>query len=211
MARAVLVHAFDAALRLLQPIVPFITDVLWRRLPSTGTERADFIARAAWPERDDRFGAEPEFELVREAINAIRHLRADYSIPPGNRITATLKTSATARDRDIFADEAGFIQRLTRCEIGEGDATGAAILLSSGSSIHVPLGGLIDLDKECRKAKDELSKLDNQLTALNARLSNPGFTDRAPAHVVEAERIKQGEWTARKGQLSEKVVSLCGS
>jgi valyl-tRNA synthetase len=212
-ARAVLAHAFDAALRLLQPIVPFITDVLWRQLPIADDARGDYIARAEWPQRDDAFAGESEFELVREAINAIRQLRADYAIPPGDRIHATLE-SGDARNAAIFADESEFIARIARCDIrsnGEESGMGASILLSNGSRIKVPLAGVIDVDKECRKAKTELEKLDAQLAALNGRLANPGFTDRAPAHVVEAERVKQGEWTARRAQLAEKVASLCTS
>jgi valyl-tRNA synthetase len=215
-ARAVLAHAFDSALRLLQPIVPFITDVLWRRLPIADESRGDFIARAAWPKHDSRFSNETEFELVREAINAVRQLRADYAIPPGERIKASLdvsRASQAERDKGIFADEAEFISRIARCEIGDTDSseTAASILLSSGSKLRVPLAGVIDIDKECRKAKTELEKLDAQLTALNGRLANPGFTDRAPAHVVEAERVKQAEWTAKRAQLAEKVSSLSGS
>ena len=161
--------------------------------------------------------AEPEFDLVREAINSVRQLRADYAIPPGDRITASLDVSAAGqngqRDAKIFADEAEFIGRIARCSVEQrnGQDIGASILLSSGSRLHVALAGVIDMDKECRKAKTELEKLEAQLTSLTARLSNPGFTDRAPAHVVEAERTKLGEWTARKTQLSEKVISLCGS
>jgi valyl-tRNA synthetase len=215
-ARAVLAHAFDCALRLLQPIVPFITDVLWRRLPIADDSRGDFIARASWPEEDQSFGSGDEFELVREAINAVRQLRADYAIPPGERITASLDTSragSSERDKSIFADEGDFISRIARCDIGNGDSseTAASILLSSGSRLRVPLAGVIDIEKECRKAKTELEKLDAQLTSLNARLANPGFTDRAPASVVEAEKVKQGEWVAKRSQLAEKVSSLCGS
>jgi valyl-tRNA synthetase len=216
-ARAVLAHAFDAALRLLQPIVPFITDVLWRRLPVAARDRGDFIARAEWPLRDERFTSEPEFDLVREAINSLRQLRADYAIPPGDRITASLDVSAAEvnadRDSGIFADEGEFIARIARCNIvgSNGRDSGASILLSSGSRLNVPLAGVIDIEKECRKAKTELEKLDTQLKSLSARLSNPGFTDRAPPHVVEAERAKHSEWTTRRAQLSDKVTSLCGS
>ena len=216
-ARAVLAHAFDAALRLLQPIVPFITDVLWRRLPIADEARGDFIARAAWPRQNPAIQPEPEFELVREAINAVRQLRADYAIPPGDRIHASLETASAVnwqRDIAIFAEETEFIQRVSRCEIVESDTpvgTGATILLSSGSRIRVPLAGVIDTEKECRKARTELEKLESQLTALNGRLSNPGFTDRAPANVVAAERTKQVEWTTRRSQLADKVASLCGS
>jgi valyl-tRNA synthetase len=210
-ARTVLAHAFDAALRLLQPIVPFITDVLWRRLPIAAENRGDFIARAPWPKKNESFGSGAEFDVVREAINAIRQLRADYAIPPGDRIHASLDAVSVA-DSQILSDEADFVGRIARCDFVDSDETQAAtILLSTGSRIRVPLAGLIDIDKECRKAKTELEKLDVQLNALDTRLSNPGFTDRAPAKVVEAERIKQGEWTTRKAQLTEKVVSLCGS
>ena len=113
----------------------------------------------------------------------------------------------------IFADEAEFIARIARCDLGDGGSgeAAASVLLSSGSKLRIPLAGIIDIDKECRKAKAELEKLDGQLASLGARLSNPGFTDRAPAHVVEAERTKQGEWSARRAQLAEKVSSLCGS
>jgi valyl-tRNA synthetase len=216
-ARAVLAHAFDSALRLLQPIVPFITDSLWRQLPISDDNRGDFIARAAWPARDDRFAAEPEFDLVREAINSIRQLRADYAIPPGERISAVLDVSAAGanaeRDTRIFADEAEFIARIARCsiQVQTAEEKGASIILSSGSRLNVPLGGVIDIEKECRKARTELEKLDTQLAALAGRLANPGFTDRAPAQVVEAERAKQGEWTARRSHLAKKVTSLCGS
>jgi valyl-tRNA synthetase len=217
-ARAVLAHCFDSALRLLQPIVPFITDTLWRRLPVADDTRGDFIARAAWPQHDDSISADHEFELVREAVNAIRQLRADYAVPPGERIHARLESGAgasSAHDVNVFADEKEFIARIARCDIDTGAngaaETGATILLSTGSRLIVPLGGIVDIDKECRKAKSELEKLETQLNALSGRLANPGFTDRAPANVVAAERQKQVEWTARREQLTQKVVSLCGS
>ena len=216
-ARAVLAHCFDAALRLLQPIVPFITDTLWRKIPVTTEGRGDFIARAKWPTQDSRFEGEPGFDRVREAINGIRQLRADYAIPPGQRIHASLDLSAagdsSTDDAAIFEEEAAFIGRIARTDLATGGASdekGASILLSSGSRIRVALEGVVDIEKECRKAKLELEKLTQQLHGLEARLANPGFTDRAPANVVEAERQKQRDWTSRKAQLTEKVASLCG-
>lgn len=214
-ARAVLVHAFDSALRLLQPVVPFITHVLWRQLPVTGESREDFLACASWPAANAAFGEDAEFEAVREAIVALRQLRADYSIPPGDVVSARLITSDSAsgvRDRTIFADEAAFIRRLIRCDVSIGDAasaSGATILLSSGSRIVVPLVGLIDVAKECAKTQAELSRLEIQLNALNGRLANSQFTDRAPAELVEAERGKALEWTSRRDHLADKVKQLC--
>ena len=81
---------------------------------------------------------------------------------------------------------------------------------ADGSELIVPLEGLIDLKKECSKARTELEQLEKQLDALSKRLRNDGFTSRAPAQVVEAERKKEQEWTARRDQLAEKVKALCG-
>ncbi|MBA3341619.1 MAG: valine--tRNA ligase, partial [Gemmatimonadaceae bacterium] len=220
-ARAVLVHVFDSSLRLLHPIVPFITELIWRRLPVATEKRGQFLATARWPEADVEFSDDVGFELVREAINGIRQLRSDYAIPPGDRIEALVVTedagSNANRDAAIFSDEAPLIAHLARGIVRVTlpvDAAsiehGARVLLSSGSRVIVPLEGVIDIEKECRKATGELERLDTQLASLIARLDNPGFTDRAPAHVVDAERSKKDEWTTRRAQLAAKVQWLCG-
>jgi valyl-tRNA synthetase len=89
-------------------------------------------------------------------------------------------------------------------------AAAAHSVLTDGSEVIVPLGGLVDLDRECGKLRGELEQLDNQLQSLSKRLRNEGFTSRAPAAVVEAERKKEQDWTKRRGQLAEKVKALCG-
>ena len=118
----------------------------------------------------------------------------------------------------IFREEAPFIERIARCKVtvseapsasSNGNGAGAIILLSGGARLFVPLAGIIDIDRECAKASGELDKLEKQLASLSARLSNPGFTGRAPAEVVESERRKEQDWTARRTQLSEKVRALC--
>ena len=74
----------------------------------------------------------------------------------------------------------------------------------------VPLGGVVDLAKECGKLRGELGELETQLQTLSKRLLNEGFTSRAPAAVVESERKKEDEWTKRREQLAAKVKALCG-
>jgi valyl-tRNA synthetase len=228
-ARAVLAEVFGASLRLLHPVVPFITESLWSRMPSsTGTD-AGMIVSASWPTVNSAYAEEPEFELVREAIVAVRQLRAEYSIPPAQRITAEIlppaygaAPSATEGSR-ILLEEKQLIQQLARCEIAEyppasmSDSEthpagkGAMILLAGGSRLFVPLGGVIDIDRECAKARGELDKLVKQLDSLAARLENPAFTDKAPAEVVRSERQKQHDWSRRREQLADKVRALCGS
>jgi valyl-tRNA synthetase len=85
-ARAVLVHVFDAALRLLQPIVPFVTDVLWQSLPRNGSQRNRFIARAPWPLRNQAFATATAYEVVRDTMVSLRQLRSEYSISPKEQL-----------------------------------------------------------------------------------------------------------------------------
>ena len=210
-ARAVLVHAFDQALRLLHPIVPFVTEALWQRLP--GHVDDTFITVAAWPTERSVPGESAEFEHVIEAVAAIRQLRGEYGIAPGKQLSGIVIPSATTRE--ILAVEGRLIERLTRCALTVSDAAppGAAAhqVLSDGTEIVLPLAGAIDLAKECTRLKGELEGLDKQLTGLRARLQNESFIARAKPDVVEAERRKEQEWTSRRAQLAAKVESLCGS
>ena len=211
-ARAVLVHVFDGALRLLHPIVPFITEALWQRLP--GRIPGEYLILAPWPSAAglaDRTAAQ-RFDLAREAVVALRQIRADYNLPPGRNIDAVVvATGAAAR---AYAAEAATIGRLTRSVVRlvEHAPTEAAAhaVLSGNSALAVPLAGLIDVEKECAKLRQELAGLEKQLTVLERRLNDEKFTARAPAHVVQAERTKLEEWVARRRQLRDKVRALCG-
>jgi valyl-tRNA synthetase len=207
-ARAVLVHVFDHGLRLLHPIMPFVTEALWQRLPShtDGT----FLATAAWPQAGKRPTTGAEFEIVREAIDAIRGLRSEYAVTPGQGIRAFV--SDTTRGAPLAA-AASLVQRLARCALTFGAApAGAAAhaLLSNGLDLTLPLEGMVDLAKERARIGAELDGLTKQLDALRGRLANEKFTAKAPAAVVDAERAKARDWAARAAQLSAKVKELGG-
>jgi valyl-tRNA synthetase len=214
-ARAVLTHVFDYALRLLHPIMPFITETLWQRLPSpVAVDRCEFLAIAAWPlphpvsrSDTDSIG---RFDLVREAVSAIRQIRSDYAIPPGKPIEAVIQSRANS---GLFTDHARLVGQLARATVKVGSSStdaAAHSVLTDGSEVVVSLGGVVDLEKECGKLRGELDQLETQLDTLSKRLRNQGFTSRAPVAVVESERKKEEEWTKRREQLAAKVKALCG-
>jgi valyl-tRNA synthetase len=215
-ARAVLTHVFDNALRLLHPIMPFITETLWQRLPfPVAAERCEFLAIAPWPlphpRSKDEGNEMARFDLVREAVSAVRQIRSDYAIPPGKSMDVIVQSRANG---PLFTEHAPLIGRLSRSAVkvdGQSAGAGAAhSVLADGSEVIVPLGGLVDLTKECGKLRSELEQLEVQLESLSKRLRNEGFTSRAPANVVAAERTKEEEWIKRREQLAEKVKALCG-
>jgi valyl-tRNA synthetase len=215
-ARAVLVHVFDRALRLLHPIVPFVSEAIWQQLPSH--VEGENLATAPWPEAQptgaarDRKGAD-EFEFMRETVSALRQIRAEYSVPPATNIEAFLLAPAD-NGGGAPAEVTSTVARLARATLTVVDKapSGAAAhaVLSGGRSLVVPLAGLVDVAKECSKLRGELESLEKQLGSLAGRLANEKFVAKAPPEVVDGERRKLAEWNTRRQQLRDKVQTLCG-
>ena len=214
-AQAVLAHCFDTVLRLLHPVVPFITEELWQKLPGRTGDELLIVAR--WPESRGAWtdaAAEVAFSAVQQAITAIRNIRAEYRVPPKTRLTATI-APRTADGRHAFEAERDTILRLA--QLGEltlngaaagGGAGGAHAVLADGSEVAVALAGAIDVQQECRKLSDELERLDRQLAGLAAKLANANFVSRAPADVVAREREKEQTWRAQRDVLAGKRSAL---
>jgi valyl-tRNA synthetase len=198
---------FDCALRLLHPIVPFITEDLWQRLPGRGD--GEFLARAKWPSEMTRSWNATEFETLREAVNALRQLRADYAIAPGKQIQAVLASVKTPK---LFETHADIFARMARTQFvaASGPQESAHVLLTDGTESLVPLAGMIDVGKECEKMRAEVAQIEQQIKSLIGRLSNESFTSKAPAKVVEGERQKQQDLERRREQLAKRIGELCG-
>ena len=207
-ARAVLVHVFDAALRLLHPVIPFITEALWQRLPERAARDSALLCTASWPVVSAAHPGAAEFERVRECVDALRAMRAEYGVTPGKIIHAVVVSTATP---ELYITEAALIGQLARATVtvsGRVDGPAVHALLADGSDLVISLGGLVDIEQERRKLEAELSQLEGPLATLRGRLGNAAFTGRAPAHIVEAEQAKEREWSARADALRKKIVTL---
>ncbi len=214
-ARSVAAHGFDAVLRLLHPAMPFITEALYRRLP--GRAHASIVV-ASWPGADagrDDPDAERDFAFVQAVVNAIREVRADYGVKPGVGVPAALGRLSPA-ERAALADQEPMIRRLAKVEaltvaageVGARGRIGSHVVLPGGAELFVALGDAIDVAKECARLRAELARLDTQLGAVRAKLGNDGFLGRAPAEVVEREREKETQWSARRHALADKLAAL---
>jgi valyl-tRNA synthetase len=208
----VLAHCFDTALRLLHPVVPFITEELWQKLP--GRKDDELLAVAPWP------GFKPElvdaaldlqFLRVKQVVERIRSIRAEYNVPPKTR----LRASITARGRDprtVFEAESETIRRLAQLDElsfdGGSKRVGAYAIFGDGSEVFVALEGAIDVQQECRRLSGELTRLEQQLAGLAAKLTNQQFVARAPAVVVAKEREKERAWRDQRQVLADKLKSL---
>jgi valyl-tRNA synthetase len=220
-ARAVLVHCFDNALRLLQPIIPFITETLWAKLPPIvgGAERgSEFLSTSGWPAvRTTHLATGESFELVRNAVMAIRQIRNEYKTKPGVLVNVTLIPSATdSAPAEQFTTAIGGLTRSTVIVSATAPAAqGAAqIVLSGGTEVSIPLAELMgaesaeDAAKEKLRLAAELEQTQKLLDGVKARLSNEAFTARAKAEIVEGARSQERELIQKVEALTKKVAAL---
>jgi valyl-tRNA synthetase len=206
-ARAVLLHVFDQALRLLHPIVPFITEELWQRLP--GHQDGDFLARAEWPViRGGMRETAREFERLQEVVASIRQIRGEYNVPPSQITPAFLRGADDLRA--TLEREQAFVTRISRANvsIASDGVKGAHVVLRGGGELILPLTGIVDVARELERIRGELAQLEKQLGALEGRLANQGFVAKAPPAIIEAERAKAAEWRSRRDQFTEKIRAL---
>jgi valyl-tRNA synthetase len=210
-ARAVAAQTFDVALRLLHPVMPFITEALWQRFPG----RADgaSILVAPWPRVDRRASdaaAVDGFAAVQKLVTAVRTLRAEYGVQPGQRVNIWVTARGPA---DVFQRERETIQRLARiAELRLDQApdaqVGAHAVLEDGTGVFMPADGVFDVGREAERLAKERDRLSQAITAQNRKLENAQFTSRAPADVVQRERDKLKDWTDQRDALQRRLNGL---
>ncbi len=212
-ARATLAAVLDGALRLLHPMMPFITEAIWQRLPRQEGDPVS-ISVAAWPaSRAEWEDVEVETRVaeLQELIGAVRAIRAEYGVQPGTPVSLRI-AGASPELRDTLARAERALRDLARVEqlvFGGADGViGATAVLRGGTELFVPLAGVIDRDRERERLRTELERLRGQLRATEGKLANEKFTARAPAEVVEREREKLGMFGEQSDRIAAKLRTL---
>jgi valyl-tRNA synthetase len=207
-ALAVAVHCLETSLRLLHPVIPFITEALWQRLPGNAGRT---IVTAPWPAPAGRENAEAErdFAFWRAVVEETRNIRGEFGVKPSQTVRVAVYRT-TEGQRAVIAREQVAIMRLARITaIEDAKLAGpsAHAVLPDGAALDVGLGE-IDLAKERTRRQEELARLERQLAGLRGKLANEGFLAKAPAAVVEQERAKEREWNAKREKLAASLASL---
>ncbi len=208
-AISVLVYVLDQMLRLLHPFMPFITEEIWQSLPHDG----EALIIAKWPEASDAlaFKAEEDhMESVMNAIRAIRARRTEMNVPPSKKAALYILTSK----KQIFEEGEGFLQRLAYAdEVKLLDAEpanldGMVTITTADAKLYIPMGQLVDVEKEIARITKELENAEKFLKSLEGKLSNEKFVARAPEAVVNAEREKAQKTRDLIAQLSESLEAM---
>ena len=209
-AQQVLCYVLTEILKLLHPFMPYITEEIWQALPHEG----DYLMLQQWPEHraDLEFPEEEKaMELVMDAIRAIRARRAEMNVPPSKKAQLTVATGEKA----VFEQGIPFLKRLayaSEVKVVDADAAletqGMVAVATHAARLFLPLAELVDLEKEKARIQKELDKNRKELDKLETKLNNPGFVNKAPANVVEAERERADKLRALLAKLEESAAAL---
>ena len=214
-AQATLVVVLDRTMRLLHPVVPFITETVWQRLPWREGD-APSIMVAAWPEPQSAWEdaeVESHVEALQEVIGATRNVRAEYGVQPAQRVTLRISGASEGLagllelSRRTLAD----LARVEEISFTRGEnEVGASAVVVGGVEVFVPLEGVIDLDRERERLRGEIDRVRGQEEAISKRLGNESFVSRAPAEVVQRERDKLVGYGEQREKLSRSLAALEG-
>ncbi|ENV7327960.1 valine--tRNA ligase [Neisseria gonorrhoeae] len=207
--RHTLLRVLEAALRLLHPIIPFITEELWQTVaPMCDAKTADSIMLARFPETDGGEIVQTAFgqmTVLQDLIGAVRNLRGETGIQPN------VKAPLFVESADDLADYLKYLPMMTRLT----EARQVAALPESGDAPVAVCNGArlmlkVEIDKAAETARlsKEAEKLQKALDKLNAKLSKPGYTEKAPAHLVEKDKADLAELEDKMAKVQNQLAKL---
>lgn len=209
--RSILVYVLDNTLRLLHPIMPFVTEEIWQSVPHAGESLVVATYPTVHPEQMDEKAAE-EMEFLMDFIRSVRTVRNEMNTPLSKPINIIAKVSDAAHYA-ILKENESYIARFSNPEefvYGEdveapSDAVTSVI---TGAEIYLPLAGLINIEDEIARLEKEAEKLQQEVDRVEKKLSNEKFVAKAPAAVVEAERAKGADYQAQREAVLERIATL---
>lgn len=210
--QAILAYVLETTMRLLHPIMPFITEEIWHALPHDG----DSIMIAPFPKTDESLlddEAEAGMNAVMDAVRAVRNLRAELNISPAKQVDLTVVAEEGVRGRvERNAESLKFLAKVENLAfadtIADEDKGKYMSAHLPGLDLYVAVAGLIDVDKELVRIDSELKSIDKDLSRSKGKLTNEQFMSKAPAEIVEKERRIVAELEEKNAKLEERRAAL---
>jgi valyl-tRNA synthetase len=213
--RHTLVTVLESLLRLMHPIMPFITETIWQSVKPLANIDADSIMLQRYPQADLTLidaTATADLEWLKAVITAIRNVRGEMNIAPSKPLSILLRNLNAEEQRRLTQNQS-FLMNLAKLEqisvlaAGEQAPASAAQLIGS-MDLLIPMAGLIDKDAELSRIAKQLEKTQQELARVSGKLANEGFVAKAPEAVLEKERAKQAELEQAVSKLQAQQAEI---
>lgn len=208
---AVLVRSlslFDDMLKMLHPIMPFITEEIWHLLKER--KAGESISITDMPELNENLidiSAEEEMEFIQNVVTAVRNIRGEMNIPPSKKINLYIKSDKVKASQINYIKSLGRVEEFVFAKDLEKPQASANAVIKD-AEIFIPLEGLIDVKVEREKLEKEIQRLNGMLIGVEKKLSNEKFVNNAPADVVENEKRKKEDWKNSIEKLESILADL---
>ena len=208
-AQKVLVFVMTGILKTLHPFLPFVTEEIWQSIPHGETES---IMMSKWCEYDEKLAftkEQEDFSKIVGAIRAVRVRRNEMNVPPSKKVTMIVETKFT----ELFGGCKAFFEKLA----GAGEFTvtneapsadGMATVVTDAARVFMPMGELVDKEKELARLEKEKKAAQKDIDFLSGKLNNQGFLAKAPAAQIENERAKLAKAEEKMAKINESIKSL---
>ena len=211
--QSVLAYTLDQTLRLIHPFMPFISEEIWQHLPHEG----ETITLAAWPKYDialENPEAVAEMDLLMDIIRAVRNIRAEVNVPMSKKVELIVK-AGNEETLSIITRNDNYISRFCNTssfQAGLNPETPDKVMSAvvTGAELLLPLSGLIDIEQEIARLEKEVLNLNSEVERVEKKLSNQGFVAKAPAKVIDEERAKQADYSAKREKVMARIAELRG-
>jgi valyl-tRNA synthetase len=211
--QSVLVYVSDQIQRLIHPFMPFISEEIWQHLPHTG----ETITLSTWPAENSDFVAEDavkEMELIMDIIRAVRNIRAEVNVPMSKKIELWIKPGHEEIEK-LLTQNLEYLQRFCQTSQLKMDMqlpvpSQAMTAVVTGVELFLPLSGLIDISQEINRLKKELTQMHAEVSRIEQKLNNAGFIAKAPAKVIEEEKIKLADYEDKRDKIITRLSELKG-
>ncbi|MCL6518388.1 MAG: valine--tRNA ligase [Armatimonadetes bacterium] len=209
----VLWYVLETSMRLLHPIMPFVTEQIWQSIPHEG----ESIMKAAFPGADASLineKAEWWMDLIMEITRSIRNLRAEIGVLPGKTVGCIVVSESSDARAAISSgiESIMTLAKVSKLEVASSRPSTEHVRFISAhlpeADIYIPLAGLVDIDREIARVTNELSEVERELARTTSKLTNEQFLARAPAHVIEKEQRIAQELADRRKKLQERLDML---
>ncbi len=211
-ARHTLVSVLESILRLLHPVMPYITEELWQRVAPLAWIEGQTIMQRPYPEASEQLvdsAAVDELEWVKSFVMGVRQIRSEMDIKPGKPLPVVCRNGG-ASDRERIDNNRALLTTLARLETidwldADAEAPDAATSLVGEMQLLIPLAGLIDKEAELARLRKNIQKLEQDAERIRSKLANENFVARAPAEVVDKEKQKLADAETALGSLREQA------
>ncbi|MBZ0181936.1 MAG: valine--tRNA ligase [Melioribacteraceae bacterium] len=208
---AVLVRAlslFEDMLKILHPVIPFITEEIWQLLKSR--KNGESISITSMPELNESLidiAAEEEMDFIQNVVTAVRNIRGEMNIPPSKKINLFIKSDKVKESQINYIKSLGRVEEFNYSnDLQKPKASASSVV--KDAEIYIPLEGLIDISVERERLEKEINRLSGMLTGVEKKLSNDKFVNNAPADVVEKEKQKKENWQSSIEKLKSILSDL---